>query len=220
MAGENTAIIYGLCDPRLVGRSSIRYLGKTSSPLMVRLARHISAARTGEQTYCYNWIRKLLAVGVSPQIKALEITTDGAAPERERAWISRLRATGFNLTNLTDGGEGIPGHRCSPERNAKISVAMIGNKRCVGRQISSRTRAKMSASGRGRHHTEESRAKMSAAKKGGRLSPEHCAKISARLMGNLNSLGFRHSAETRAKVGAASRAMWATRRGNARANLE
>lgn len=54
----------------------------------------------------------------------------------------------------------------------------------------------------GSHASLETRAKLSAAKKGRILTPEHRAKIAASLMGNHNTLGYRPSPETRAKLSA------------------
>jgi hypothetical protein len=72
------------------------------------------------------------------------------------------------LRNLTDGGEGMSGWKASPETKAKISAAMLGHNRCVGRKIAQATRDKIAASlsGRvgnrsGKHHSEESKARMS-----------------------------------------------------------
>lgn len=100
--------------------------------------------------------------------------------------------TGY-LTNNTDGGEGTSGHVMTTEHKNKISRANKGKKRTP------ETRAKMSASFKGRklsaEHVEmiqlrntgrkaskETKAKMSAARIG-KPRPEHGPKVSAALTG-------------------------------------
>tara|TARA_R110001606_G_scaffold1789_4_gene6869 strand:+ start:105 stop:764 length:660 start_codon:yes stop_codon:yes gene_type:complete len=68
------------------------------------------------------------------------------------------------LVNLTDGGEGIKGSIMSAE-----------------------TRAKMSASHKGKQHSEETKAKIGAASKGKKISKEQRAKLSALKKGKLSN---------------------------------
>ena len=134
------------------------------------------------------------------------------------------------LVNLTDGGQGSPGHKHTDESKAKISAANKGktapNKGIPmsqeqrakisaagkGKTLSPETRAKLSASGKGNTnvsgyiHSPEARAKMSAANKGKTTSPETSAKISAA------GKGRTHSPETRAKLSAANKAYWEAKR--------
>lgn len=87
--------------------------------------------------------------------------------------IDVLRKAGFNLTNLTDGGDGVVGCAYTPERLLKMSLSHLGKKlpaaqrakmsaARMGRVVSAQTRAKISVSHLGKKHTAESRAKMSA----------------------------------------------------------
>jgi hypothetical protein len=80
----------------------------------------------------------------------------------------------------------------SPERCAKISAAQIGNKKCVGRKLSSETRAKISNAMTGRKHQP--------------FSLEHRTKISTTLTGRTAS------PETRAKMSATLKIVWARRK--------
>ena len=100
-----------------------------------------------------------------------------------------------NGYNLTHGGEG---GICSEETKAKISASM------KGRHLSEETKSKL----RGRVHSEEAKVKMKgrvcseetrAKLRGRRFSKEHRAKIGAKLYGR------RHSEETRAKMSASQK---------------
>ncbi|PZV02225.1 MAG: hypothetical protein DCF32_15275 [Leptolyngbya sp.] len=98
--------IYGLVDPR---DGQVRYIGKTSCRLSLRLSRHIAAAKHEvENTYHrLNWIRELLALGLLPEIRELE-RNPADWTEAEARWIQHGRSQGWDLTNGTLGGEGYP----------------------------------------------------------------------------------------------------------------
>lgn len=196
--------VYLLSDPR---GDAARYVGVTKD-LKHRMAEHLS---TGTRTWCKNWIKSLLAIGLRPVVSVLEIVPDHQREDAERAWILGFRQTGANLTNLTDGGEGCPGMICTPEARAKISTANRGLKR------SNETRSKMSKSFRGRKFSKEARVRMGAAGKrrarswnelarlvtlnvGRKHSPQARANMSRGQMGNKNCLGHPHSLETRFKM--------------------
>ena len=107
------------------------------------------------------------------------------------------------LVNLTDGGGGTKGLKCSPETRAKLSAAQKGNTKHAGHIHSPEARTKMSEAAKGKPKSLEHRAKMSAARKGKTLSPEHRAKLSAVKKGRT------FSPETRAKLSAAAKARYA-----------
>jgi len=88
----------------------------------------------------------------------------------------------------------------SKEHKKNIAIAL------TGLHPSEDTRAKMSAIKSGKPRSPETCAKMSASMKGkntGKHTDEHRAKISESLKGNHYALGYKHSAETRAKISAA-----------------
>jgi hypothetical protein len=87
----------------------------------------------------------------------------------------------------------------SEESRAKMSASS------KGKSHSDETKAKMSAAKKGKTHSEESKAKMSAAKKGKTHSAESKANMSAAMKGNQHSLGRTYSAETKAKLSAANK---------------
>tara|TARA_R110002126_G_scaffold167505_3_gene315936 strand:- start:37 stop:918 length:882 start_codon:yes stop_codon:yes gene_type:complete len=93
----------------------------------------------------------------------------------------------------------------SAETRAKMSVAQKNNgeqirKRLMGHYVSPETRAKISASNKGKIHSKESIARIVKAMTGSKCSEETKAKMSAALMGNKNSLGHNHSKESIAKM--------------------
>jgi hypothetical protein len=108
-----------------------------------------------------------------------ENLTEEQAFVKEREFIKLYKEDGFELTNLTDGGEGPSGHIMTSETKNKIAISKIGIPR------SEETKRKLSAAFLGRHPpnfgkfaSEETKIKMSIAKKGTTRSEETKAKIS------------------------------------------
>lgn len=131
--------IYALLDPR---ENVVKYVGKTTN-LAKRLYMHIFRSTTKmvrwrEETHKARWIRKLMSLGISPEIKILEyVALGGNWQERERYWISYYRETIFGLTNASDGGDGVDAPR-TDEWKRKIGVAHRG------KEISEETRSLIS----------------------------------------------------------------------------
>lgn len=113
--------IYALIDPRT---QKIRYVGWTSRAFDLRLSRHKTEAqrKTSQGKWLYqhhraNWLRSLLNAGVwPPGHQTLETGTGLAWTQAEQRWIQELRQQGVDLVNGTDGGEGTPGHTCTPRK--------------------------------------------------------------------------------------------------------
>lgn len=163
-------LIYGLKDPNTL---AIRYVGQSSTG-MRRPRSHFLPSSLRAQTYCARWIRRLSESGSLPEIVILEVVVDAhELSSAERWWIARLRSEGARLTNLTDGGEGMRGHRATPETRAKLSAARMGNRNAAGntnrrgKAASIETRARISASlvgtrrRVGKVHSTESKVRMS-----------------------------------------------------------
>lgn len=49
----------------------------------------------------------------------------------EKQFIRNLRRRGFQLLNMTDGGDGVPGNKQSDETKLKKSIALSGKKKSV-----------------------------------------------------------------------------------------
>lgn len=112
--------IYVLSDPR---NEDIRYVGKTKQAIEKRLKQHLRDRNNNRRT---NWIKSLRKVGVSPTILLIENTDEQNWEIRERYWIKYYRSLGYDLTNLTDGGEGTSNP--APETRARMSEAHKGEK--------------------------------------------------------------------------------------------
>ncbi len=159
--------IYGLIDPRT---DKIRYVGWCQI-LKRRYSEHLSDARLGDKGYKNNWIRKLLANELKPEMVIIEETIYSLRIEKEQYWIKYYGRE--NLTNGTDGGEGNLGWIPSQEWRDNAS------KRSIGRPVpwlndkpkSEEHKRKLSESHKGlqkgeknpffgKHHTEETKEKL------------------------------------------------------------
>lgn len=100
------------------------YIGKGVGD---RVDRHFRESNLRANTHKNNIIKKDLAAGKRIRIKLLaEDLTEAQAFKLEREWIAyygrEVDGTGC-LTNLTDGGEGVTGHKHLPATRKKLSRA-------------------------------------------------------------------------------------------------
>jgi group I intron endonuclease len=121
-------------------------------------------------------------------------------PPEVRAKISEsLKGNKFNL-----------GKKASTEARSNMSRAHLGNRSNLGRVLPLQHRQNISKALKGKRLgiriSAEQIEKQRAAMTGRTLSAEHRAKISAGCKGNKNGLGYRHTAETRAKMSAERKA--------------
>lgn len=137
--------IYALRDPRTW---EVRYIGKTAYSVGERLCKHINLALRGHRDHKYNWLRQLLAAGLEPVLGILEeLPPEGDWEEAEAWWIAEGRKRGWPLTNQTDGGGGV---RPTEEVRAKMRAAWVERRK---QGVSPETRARMSASKKGKKHS-------------------------------------------------------------------
>lgn len=118
-AETRTTFIYALCEP---GTRTVRYVGKSDNPKR-RLKDHLSAARKGQETYACRWMRQLLAAG-KPQLFVLGEVPLSGWESVEKNVIAAARALGMNITNTTEGGDGVVNP--SPEARARQRQKMLG----------------------------------------------------------------------------------------------
>ncbi len=108
----------------------IRYVGKTTNPKK-RLANHISSTnRNEEKSYKNNWIKSLLIENLKPEIEVIDQIDSINWEWLEEYWISQFKSWGFNLTNMTNGGENPPnwkGKTHSTKHRQKLSKLMSEN---------------------------------------------------------------------------------------------
>jgi len=119
---QETTFIYGLVDPNT---HSIRYIGKANDP-HVRLYRHL---KEKSHTHKSMWLRSLKERGLSPEMQIIEEVPVLGWQASERYWIKYYREQGCDLTNSTDGGDGLHGYVITEEHREKLSKAAIGKKR-------------------------------------------------------------------------------------------
>lgn len=97
--------IYALVDSR---DNSTFYVGKTIREPIRRLKQHISHAKTGNEPNKakQNRINKLVALGLDPKLKILEVVPAGGNwADRERFWIAFGYKQGWPLLNISSGGD-------------------------------------------------------------------------------------------------------------------
>jgi len=111
--------IYTLTDPNT---NMVRYVGKTNN-LNNRLKSHICTAKK-YNSHKNNWIKKLLIMNLKPIIDIIDIIDDESYWEPvEQYWISQFKTWGFNLVNVSDGGENPPILKShSEETKQKLSL--------------------------------------------------------------------------------------------------
>lgn len=97
--------IYGLVCPF---SGEIRYIGKTSRKLQIRLVAHLAESRRTRHSHKHRWIARLDDAGQKPAMWLLEdVDPADRWQDRERLWIKRAKDMGLDLTNQTAGGEGL-----------------------------------------------------------------------------------------------------------------
>jgi hypothetical protein len=155
-SGLETVFIYGLVDPET---GDIRYIGKSIRP-RERVQNHMNEVSNCHRSH---WLQSLKKRDLWPELVILE-TIVGAWPwqHSERYWIAYGRKKGWPLTNNTDGGDGVSG--LPIETRERMRKVWLGRKHtpeaCIkignakrGLKASDSTRAKMSASHKGRKIT-------------------------------------------------------------------
>ncbi len=165
-------LIYGLVDPRT---QMVRYVGKSSDGMLrPNTHRSPSVLRLYRETTRSIWIQELLGLGLDYTVVVLEFIP---APEArsnlcwwrasqnptvindaECWWIAFGRAAGWDLTNSTEGGEGVPGLVHTTEAKRQISDALLD------RKFSDAHRAKISAAKLGKPKSEAHREAIRAAR--------------------------------------------------------
>ncbi len=114
--------IYALKDPRT---NEIRYIGKTSVGLDVRLRGHLHERKN---TLKREWVKNLKSENLQPTIHLLEeIENVDALNMAEKKWIAILPHLGVKLTNETAGGDGFQGRHTNKSKE-KMSRARKGRK--------------------------------------------------------------------------------------------
>lgn len=111
-------LIYVLIDKRYPEK--IRYVGKTTTTAKKRLNSHIHTSKL-DFTHKSNWIR---SIGVEnlEQFVIHEANTHEELSDLEIYYIQYFKNLGHDLTNLTNGGDGVPNLKHSDNTKEKISI--------------------------------------------------------------------------------------------------
>ena len=113
---ENNVYIYGLKDPR---DSKIKYIGKTVD-IDRRIKEHNQIHRN-KKSKKNSWITHLIRNGMQPIMEVLEECEESRWIEREKYWIRYYKELGFDLKNMTLGGESNDGYVFTQEDRLKQS---------------------------------------------------------------------------------------------------
>ncbi len=169
--------IYLLVDPIT---DEIKYVGKTNEPL-VRLRGHLVVRNTKKRKDA--WIKSLKDKKLKPVVEIIDEVVDEEWEFWEQYYISLFRSWGFNLYNLTNGGEGVDiGH--IPWNKGKTGVYSEEHlERMRNRKVSKETKEKIKAARAKQVISKEGYKKSSEKKKGKKppymekLSPEEISKL-------------------------------------------
>lgn len=98
-----TTYIYIMQCPQTL---DVRYVGKTNNPSL-RKRSHLWHSLKG-RTHCSRWVKNLSDRGFMPIFTVID-QINGEWEWLEIYWIEQFKNWGYNLTNLTKGGEGAYG---------------------------------------------------------------------------------------------------------------
>lgn len=129
---------YFLYTLRCPKTNIVKYVGITKDPVG-RYRKHLNPRST---TLKNNWIKSLKNKGLKPLmvISDSSDTRDGIN-KKEIYWIIKYREWGFELKNMTSGGDGgdtFTGKKHTDEAKNKISIANKGRKRADVTNVSKR----------------------------------------------------------------------------------
>lgn len=108
-----------LTDPR---NDQVRYIGKTNFPER-RLSGHFKNKKN--HTHKIHWLNELKQQNLKPKFVVIDEVLEKDFKFWEQHYISLYRSWGFNLTNVTIGGEG--GDTISKHPNRHIIVKKISD---------------------------------------------------------------------------------------------
>lgn len=111
--------------------------------------------------------------------------TEAEALSHEKLLISSFKDMGFQLVNITDGGEGVSGYKHTESALQKMRGRVGELSHMFGKPKSADVKLKISQANSGKIRTEEFKKKISEKFKGRTFSIEHLKKISNSLKGRI-----------------------------------
>lgn len=138
-----TVKIYTLSHPIT---NEIKYVGKTEISLLKRLYYHIWDIKRTKNKHKLHWFKNLTSQKLIPKIELLDEVTIDEWRFWEQYWISQIKSWGFNLINITDGGEGYSSYQlkllwATKEYREHHTKRMTGkNNPSYGKKVSNKTK--------------------------------------------------------------------------------
>lgn len=173
---ERNHLIYAFVDDK----GQYFYIGKTLN-IKRRNREHLFEVKKGNTLPKYNKLRKLLKEGndFNDLVVVIEsgLTCD-QVDDKEIYYIRKLREEGYNLKNLTDGGDG--GIMTNPGISEKIRQAHLGSKRSL------ESKKRMSESRMGMKFSDEHKKNLSVARKKRKTKQSTIDKCSKTSTGKIN----------------------------------
>lgn len=197
---KQKTFIYTLTDPRT---NEVRYVGKSNNPNK-RLYCHLG--RT-EKNHKYSWLINLNKEGLKPILHIIDEVSISDWKFWEIYWISQFRTWGFDLTNLTDGGEGFASGDLNPahlphvkELKSKIHKGKTipqEMRDSISKTLTGRTNPKHSERMTGRKQSDEHKKATGIGLRGkkSKLNEEKVKDIKRLLLNNTEELTFRQIGE-------------------------
>lgn len=99
MSGNAYSYIYALIDPR---DDEVRYIGKAND-VMARFNGHLRDS-TRRRSKVYAWILELVSEGMSPIVATVDRVLKEQWEDAERFYIAEFKRCGFDLLNISSGG--------------------------------------------------------------------------------------------------------------------
>ncbi len=180
--------------------NKIRYIGKSKNPKQ-RWSGHIKFATKGDNSHRSRWIRQLLKENLVPDYEILEEVPLDDWQRYEKKWVQFAKEQGFDLTNMTEGGDGFS-EGCIPwNKGGTIPQYQIERLRefNTGRKPSDETRKKLRESHLGKTLSEEQKRKIGEKGKGRKMPLEVKKKIGDANRGRIMSDEFRQAISERRK---------------------
>jgi len=102
------------------------YIGKTKQGLDKRVAQHIKSAKANSKLHLHSSISKYGANAFTWIVIESNLT-DINVDTRERYWIQHFKSLGYDLYNMSDGGEG--GSNFLGHKHTDATRKLIGNRK-------------------------------------------------------------------------------------------